>query len=357
MVLFRLGLASAALVSCIAVSSSISLAADVDQQLKAPPVPAIPFFKVNDNRLSYSYQFQSTDAAYYRTFPNGTFDGKERTQTISLTHFDAWEYGTNFANVNFTKAGKNDPASPCVQPGKLISGAPADCAGAVSAFGMLRSTFGFNEVFNTKAFSWGPLRNVSLVVGGDIGVQNAYFASQTRRFVTGLQFMFDLPYKGYFSVSPLFDSEANHNAFTECGAYLAGALCHPDGNVNFKPTWMLEAQYYMDLGFLPESVRYFAISGRVTLIGPKGPAKGLSNLPDLTTEVIAEPIRLTFDAGSAFWGPRWAHELDLWAAWRIGQNQYGNEANGGAPFLCNVNGVSNGSCSYSSAVLGVTAKF
>jgi hypothetical protein len=235
-------------------------------------------------------------------------------------------------------------------------GAAADCAGAVAVFASVRSTFGFNEIFDTKAFSWGPLYNVSLLVGGDLGVQNTYFAAQTRRFVAGLQFGFDLPYKGYVNFSPLFDTEANHNAFTQCGAFRAGAICNVDGNADFQPTWAFESQYYMDLGFLPESIRYFAVSGRVTLIGPKGAAKGLAGQEPLKMETIAEPVRLTFDAGSAFGGKKWAHELDLWAAWRYGNNQYGNDV-ASAPFICTNNGVSNGSCSYSSAVLGVTAKF
>jgi hypothetical protein len=350
-------------------SVNTAFAADeMPLKIKAAPIPEVPFFLVNDNRLSYSYQFQGTDAGYFQPTPTG-FDGKTTYQTVALTHFDVWQYGTNFANVSFSKANHNDPASPCTNTGVArsnITGAvvSTDCGGAVSAFGSVRSTFGFNELFNTKAFTYGPLHNVSFIVGGDVGLQNAYFASNTRRLVAGLQFAVDLPYKGYINFSPMFDTEGDRNAFTECGSgFPVQGTCNSDGQVHFQPTWMLETQYYMDLGFLPESIRYFAVSGRVALIGPKGPEKGLPvpNAVQLATEVIAEPIRLTFDAGRAFGGKRWTHEFDLWAAWRYGNNQYGNNAD--VSTVCNTvrfagsPAISNGSCQYSSLVLGVTARF
>ena len=49
--------------------------------------------------------------------------------------------------------------------GVTITGGAADCAGATEIYGLFRSTFGFNEIFNTKAFSLGPLHNVSFEVG------------------------------------------------------------------------------------------------------------------------------------------------------------------------------------------------
>ena len=49
-----------------------------------------------------------------------------------------------------------------------------------------------------------------------------------------------------------------------------GLTCLSDGNTKFKPTWAVETNYYMDLGFLPENMQYFSISGRVGWYGKKG---------------------------------------------------------------------------------------
>ena len=43
-------------------------------------------------------------------------------------------------------------------------------------YGLFRSTFGWNEIFDTKAFTYGPLRNISFEVGMDSGTQNNYLA-------------------------------------------------------------------------------------------------------------------------------------------------------------------------------------
>ena len=65
------------------------------------------------------------------------------------------------------KSDKNDPASPCTNAGVLITGVAATCAGATEIYGLFRSTFGWNEIWNTKAFSMGPLHDISFEVGAD----------------------------------------------------------------------------------------------------------------------------------------------------------------------------------------------
>ena len=51
---------------------------------------------------------------------------------------------------------------------------------------------------------------------------------------------------------------------------IPGTTCLTDGNTSFKPTWAVETNYYMDLGFLPENMQYFSISGRAAWYGKKG---------------------------------------------------------------------------------------
>ena len=66
----------------------------------------------------------------------------------------------------------------------------------------------------------------------------------------------------------------NHNSFAQCNSGFAGPIpgvtCLTDGNTSYKPTWAVETNYYMDLGFLPENMQYFSISGRAAWYGKKG---------------------------------------------------------------------------------------
>src|ERR1700682_77668 len=267
--------AAAALSLARLAPAGFASAADLPAKVKAKPVADLPFFFVIDDRLTYSYIFTATQPGMFTVNPNGTINAKTAKQVYSFTHFDAWAYGTNFFTISLFKSDHNDPAAPCINAGLSVTFAPASCAGASEIYGLFRSAFGFNEIFNTKAFSWGPLHNVSLEVGMDANTENRYYGAAKRDVVAGLEFAFDLPYKGYFNVSPLVYYEfANHDSFSQCGAgwspNIPGVTCNFNGNTSYRPTWAVETNYYMDLGFLPENMQYFSISGRAAWYGPKG---------------------------------------------------------------------------------------
>src|SRR5882762_3588084 len=309
----RRAIAAAAL--SLATLAPAGFASAADMAAKAKPIIDVPFFFVIDNRVTYSYIFSGTVPGMFTVRPNGTIDGKTEKQVFSFTHFDAWAYGTNF--------------------------------------------------FTTKAFSMGPLHNVSFEVGMDANTENTFLAPAKRDVVAGLQFAFDLPYKGYINVAPLMYWEFfNHNAFDQCGLFpggVPGVTCISDGNTKFKPTWAVEINYYMDLGFLPENMQYFSISGRAGWYGKKGaenaplPTAFPGNI-STAVELNSEPIRLTMDASKAIWGPKYSHFVDVWVAYRYWQNKFGlDHANS---VVCNVApGVSNHSCTESSLYSGITVKF
>ena len=332
------------------------------------PIIDLPFFFVVDNRVTYSWMPKGTDPGVYSVQPNGSINGTTAKSVYSFTHFDAWAYGTNFFSISLFKSDQNDPASPCVNAGVLASGTPATCAGETEVYGLIRSTFGWNELFNTKAFTVGPLHNISFEVGAGGETANTALAPAVRDFVAGLQFAFDLPYKGYFNVAPLAYQKYTHIAFNQCGLFgpgVPGVTCLADGNVNFKTTWAVETNYYMDLGFLPENMQYFSVSGRLGWYGSRGDENaplvgtGTGRFSTATkTEFNSEPIRLTFDASKAFIGPKYSHFLDVWVAYRYWQNKYGLDSNA-APGLCTVaaTGASTNSCTESTVYAGVTAKF
>jgi hypothetical protein len=342
-------------------------AADLPVKATPKPVADLPFFFVIDNRVSYSWMPKGTDPGAFSVRPNGSINGTTTKSVYSFTHFDAWAYGTNFFTISMFKSDHNDPASPCTNAGTVF-GAPANCAGATEIYGLIRSTFGWNEIFNTKAFSMGPLHNISFEVGADANSENNYLAPAKRDFVAGLQFAFDLPYKGYFNVAPLAYKEINHNAFDQCGLFpgtVPGVTCSVDGNTDFKTTWALETNYYMDLGFLPENMQFFSISGRAAWYGPKGDQNsplvglGVGRFSTATkTEFNSEPIRLTFDASKAFMGPKYSHFVDTWVAYRYWQNKFGLDHNA-SPGVCTIaaTGQSTNSCTESTVYAGVTVKF
>jgi hypothetical protein len=359
----------------------ISLANAADQapppayKVKAKPVADLPFFFVIDDRVTYSWMPKGTDPGAFTVNPNGSVNGTTSKSVYSFTHFDAWAYGTNFFTISMLKSDHNDPASPCTEPGQIFVGAAGNvngvgCAGATEIYGLFRSTFGFNEIFGTKAFSVGPLHNVSLEIGADANSENTVLAPAKRDFVAGLQFAFDLPYKGYINVAPLAYKEINHNGFDQCGSVfpagqIPGVSCLADGNTDFHTTWAVEINYYMDLGFLPESVNYFAISGRAGFYGPKGnqnqPLGVAGGGTPTKTEINTEPVRLTFDASKALWGPKYAQFITTWVAYRYWQNKFGLDHNSalGGPGVCVLAGttISTNSCTESTVYAGVTVKF
>src|ERR1700722_7171026 len=227
------------------VPMSFASAADLPVKVKAKPIPEIPFFLVIDDRVTYSYIGKGTDPGVYSIQPNGSINGNTAKSVYSFTHFDVWAYGTNFFTISMFKSDHNDPAGPCSNAGVLITGGAASCAGSTEFYGLIRSTFGWNEIFNTKAFSYGPLHNISFEIGADGETENSFLAPAKRDFVAGLQFAFDLPYKGFFNVAPLAYKEINHNAFNQCGLFnnLVGTGCLIDGNTSFNTKWDGEVNY------------------------------------------------------------------------------------------------------------------
>src|SRR5882757_3215562 len=107
-----------------------------DLSVKAPkPIADVPFFLVNDNRVTYSYIFDGTDPGAFSVRPDGTINGQTSKSVYSFTHFDAWAYGTNFFNISMFKSDHNDPAAPCINAGLSSTFATANCAGASEIYG------------------------------------------------------------------------------------------------------------------------------------------------------------------------------------------------------------------------------
>src|SRR6201999_2586561 len=92
-------------VAGILLAATASLANAADLPTKAPVLKApadVPFFFVNDNSISYHYEFTATNPGAGQTPKN----------VLSFTHFDVWKYGTNFFNVDYLKATRSSTPTP-----------------------------------------------------------------------------------------------------------------------------------------------------------------------------------------------------------------------------------------------------
>ena len=112
--------------------------------------------------------------------------------------------------------------------------------------------------------------------------------------------------------------EWDHYAFLT-PAFTAPSSRHSERESHFNPSWAVEINYYIDLGFLPPGLQYFAVSGRAGFYGPKGTGAAAGVVApyyETKTEIKTEPVRLTFDAGKAFWGQKYSQLVQLFVAYR-----------------------------------------
>jgi len=195
---FNVQVSSGAGSDCRCCGGSSAWAADLPVKAPKPAPPPPPFFIVNQNSVSYSYVF------------NGTNPGAGTTpkHVLNYSHFDVWQYGTNF----FTSTGSRRPTAPrrrtARRPRRAIAAPrsirrepiPNRCAGYTEIYGLFRSTFGWNQIFGTKTFAAGPLTNIEFAVGADLNTDNTTLGSAKRSIQGGVQFDFAAPYHGFLNV-------------------------------------------------------------------------------------------------------------------------------------------------------------
>jgi hypothetical protein len=293
-----------------AFAATAAFAADMPTKAPPPP-PEAPFFLVNLNSLSYSYAFTA----------NNPGAGKTPKDIVSFTHFDVWAYGTNFFNVDWLKAtnGSNPPNGTPAAPCDFVPGT-SGCSGFTEIYGLFRSTLGWNQIFNTKAFAVGPLTNVEFVVGSDVNTDNTTLGSAKRAIQGGLQFDFATPYKGFVNVSVNAYKEWQNDGFAANGV---GGNLNPSGKVDFDTTWAIEALYSQPLAFQPLPLTFKSF---VVIHGPKGCGEPCDPGPGLkrTNEYLTQQT-LFLDVGKLAWGK--ADQFSVWGAYRWWKNKFGIDPN------------------------------
>jgi hypothetical protein len=294
------------LIAAALAATTVGSASAADLPVKAPPIAASPpFFLFSDWQISYWHEFSGAEPGVGRPI---------QKDIVTLTHFDVWRYGTNFVNIDFLKSDRHDPAAPWGGVGFPIP--PAGIGqGALEVYALYRGTLSWNALSGTKAFSFGPVKDLGFYYGVDANTKNTAFAPQKDLVVGGLQVAFDVP--GYFNVAVALHKEWNHNGIVPelvaIGVSCPGACTE---NPSFKPTVTIESQYMQPLGFTGLPLRF---SGFTNVVFPKG-NDGFGN--PTKTELLTDN-RLTLDVGKLAAGK--ADLVDLFGGYRYWINKFGND--------------------------------
>jgi opacity protein-like surface antigen len=323
----------------------VSIANAADLPVKAPPAPPpTPFFIVNDTSVSFVWFPNATDpgvSGSSNTVPGGVA-GQGNTFSRwqgSIDHFDVWALGSNFIHAEFNQYGNQDPSF----------GVPG-AQGSREFFAIARSTLGLNELTHSKMFSNYFIKNVSIEVGGNAGVQDDFLDSHTTVGMIGLQWSLNVP--GTVVIALMVEKEYTRNMFDACGPggfgvvngpapniginTCAGGIGSFSGNREFDTTWRVETLVREPLEFFPAAPLTF--QNILNVIGPKGTGISVANclavgcfgplgaLANNTTKTeVFEDVRLILDASKLAWNKPgiW----DAFVGYRYWYNKFGTDHN------------------------------
>jgi hypothetical protein len=379
----RRGITSSAKAAALAAAigtAAIGYAHAADMPVKAAPVPAIPFFIVNDTSISFTYFSNATDPGVSggsNVVPGGIagLGNSFARYQGSLDHFDVWQYGTNLIHAEFDQYGPQDP-------NQGIPGA----VGSREFFGFAQATLGFNELSHSKAFTNFLIKDVSLMFRITGGVQDDFLSEQTTQYAPGL--MFDLNFPGVVQVGITAYKEFTHNSFDACGPGGFGVVNGPAPNIgantcfggvgafngdrDFDWTWKIFSFVSEPLTFLPPSIPLTFVN-IFNVTGPKGTGISLANCNAVafngncfapnpfafgssafsnnqTVTEYFEDARLSLDASKVWWGKPglW----DMYVGYRYWANKFGTNHN--APLFAQ---IAPGTSIESTAYVGTTYHF
>ncbi len=213
---------------------------------------------------------------------------------FNVGHFDVWDYGTNFFNVDALLSNPNEAAY-------------NSSGGSTEFYLVYRSQLSPDKIFglNTK---FGPISAINFEIGGDLESENTQFAPDKKLFVVGPNFHFDLG-AGFLNFGMHFSKEWNHNGFC------ADACTVPGGPVSFDAAPEAEFVWLYNLKGLVGLPLTF--NGFMNIVGPKG-KDGFGG--NTYTEILTVP-RLSLDVGTLMYNK--PHKPDLFLAVELWQHKFG----------------------------------
>jgi nucleoside-specific outer membrane channel protein Tsx len=212
---------------------------------------------------------------------------------VNVGHFDVWDYGSNFFNVDVLFSNPNEAAY-------------NSSGGSTEFYAVYRGQLSPDKIFgiNTK---FGPFSAINFEFGGDAESENTQFAPNKKLLVAGPNFHVALP-AGFLDIGVHVSKEWNHNGFC------ADACTQPGGPVNFHATPEFEFVWLYPLAFtgLPLDFRGF-----MNIVLPKG-KDGFGG--NTYTEILARPT-LQLDIGSMLFHK--AHKPDIYFAVELWEHKFG----------------------------------
>jgi hypothetical protein len=214
---------------------------------------------------------------------------------FNVGHFDVWDYGTNFFNVDALLSNPNEAA--------LNSS-----GGSTEFYAVYRAQLSPDKIFglNTK---FGPISAINFELGGDLESENTAFAPNKKLVVAGPNFNIALP-AGFLNIGVHVSKEWNNNGFCTASCTV------PGGPVSFHATPEFEFVWFYSLKGLTGLPLDF--KGFMNIVLPKGQTGFGGNT---YTEILARPT-LSLDVGTMLFHK--AHKPDLYFALELWEHKFGN---------------------------------
>lgn len=219
--------------------------------------------------FEWSNTYVSLDQLYHGSNPGDT--GFDNRTELNIDHSDGWTYGSNFVAIDLKKHTNDDETNNALGSSSGV--------GSGEFYGLFRTVLSGDKISGNNSFSFGPIKDVGLEIGGDYGIHNDSFSSLKRMIVIGPQFAFDIP-NGYWNVSVHFSQEWNTNAFLPNG-----------GSIDYSPAIEYETAWDVPFSLGPIPLHF---TGYMNVIGPKG--AGNPQASKTRTEILANP-KLLVDVG------------------------------------------------------------
>jgi nucleoside-specific outer membrane channel protein Tsx len=234
----------------------------------------------------------SVSLTYGPTYREPSIQASIPKYIVTFQHFDAGKWGTNFINIDALFSDGHDPSK-------------GSTGGAVEVYALYRGNLSGNAVLGGTPFTFGPVKDIRLELGGDFNTKNDFFAPAKKLIVAGPNIAFNVP--GYLNVGLHLAHEWNHNG-------IPGAK---QSEVSFDPTFEMEIVWMQPLNFTGLPLKF---DGFFNLVAPKG-KDGFGN--QTATEILTQP-RLVLDIGDVIM--KKPNFLDAYVGYQYWLNKFGNDS-------------------------------
>lgn len=240
--------------------------------------------------------------------PGGNFGPEEEKGSrnvnkviFNFAHFDVWDYGTNFFNVDMLLSNPNEAAA-------------GSSGGSTEFYGVYRAQLSPDKIFglNTK---FGPLTAINFEIGGDLEGENNEFGANKKLLVAGPNFNIGLP-AGFLNIGVHVSKEWNHNGICASYSGCVGTSAPNSGDISFSATPEFEFVWFYSLKSLVGIPLDF--KGFMNVVMPKGKNAFGGNT---YVEILARPY-LSLDIGSMLFNK--PHKPDLYFALELWEHKFGN---------------------------------